>query len=375
LKDLIKNSWHFSRPDLAKSLTSRLTDPLFSRIALLGARRIGKTMFILRDLSPALSDSGCIPIYISMWANKNAPHKEMINKLNQTHKILAKKSTLSEVLNSEITKLAVAGINLEFKKNDSAITILDDELILLQNLLRDIIEKSKGKRVVLLLDEIQHLISDKNFSSFQYGLRTILDELNENISVLYTGSSRAGMKAMFNNKDMPFYNSANQSEFPLLNMSFISFCTTKMHEQYNLSYNSSEMFDFFNSVNSSPYWIIRLVRHLVMEQRDLKSSIQYIKGIITKESDFDNLLDELTLIEKIVFVRINRSKSLYSKEAYLAYKKYNIEATRSSILNAIKKIKNKRLITKVGSSYLIEEAGFIIAVEGYLTKVEVDTTL
>lgn len=370
MKGLIKNSWHFSRRELAESLTNRLTDPLFSRIALLGARRIGKTMFILRDLSPMLSDSGCIPIYISMWANKNAPHKEMINKLKQTHQILEKKSTLSNVLNTEITKLAVAGVNLEFKKNDSAVVILDDELILLQNLLRGIVDKANGKRVVLLLDEIQHLISSENFSVFQYGLRTTLDELNENVSVLYTGSSRAGMEAMFNNKDMPFYNSANQSEFPLLTTDFISFCTVKMNEQYGLLYDSAEIVDFFNSINSSPYWIIRLVRHLVMEQCELKSGIGYIKDIIAKEGDFDNLLDELTLIEKIVFVRLNKNKPLYSKEAYVAYNKYNLQMTRSGILNAIKKLKNKRLITKVGSSYVIEEAGFITAVENYLISIK-----
>jgi len=63
---------------------------------------------------------------------------------------------------------------------------------------------------------------------------------------------------------------------------------------------------------------------------------------------------------------------IIAKEAYLAYNKYNIQATRSSILNAIKKIKNKRLITKIGPTYLIEKAGFIIAVEGYLAEVEVD---
>jgi len=71
----MKISWHYNRPELAKNMTSQLTCGLFNRLAYLGQRRIGKTMFLLKDLSPSLIKAGCVPVYISLWSNKNAPQK------------------------------------------------------------------------------------------------------------------------------------------------------------------------------------------------------------------------------------------------------------------------------------------------------------
>jgi hypothetical protein len=78
---------------------------LFNRIAYRGQRRIGKTMFLLKDLMPSLVKDNCIPVYISMWSNLNAPQKEIINKLQITLEHLGKKGALQSVLTSEITKV------------------------------------------------------------------------------------------------------------------------------------------------------------------------------------------------------------------------------------------------------------------------------
>lgn len=197
-------------------------------------------MFLLKDLMPRLVENNCIPVYISMWSNLNAPQKEIINKLQITLEHLGKKGALQSVLSSEITKVKALGITAEFGTLDSVITT-DDELIIISNLLRQLVEKAKKKRVILLIDEVQHLITAKEFSPLQYMLRTIFDELNETIGVLYTRSSRSGIEAMFNNKNMPFFNSANQVAFPLLGNDYVSHINAMLKKHFNLNYTTTEL--------------------------------------------------------------------------------------------------------------------------------------
>jgi hypothetical protein len=85
------------------------------------------------------------------------------------------------------------------------------------------------------------LITAKEFSPLQYMLRTIFDELNETIGVLYTGSSRSGIEAMFNNKNMPFFNSANQVAFPLLSNDYVSHINAMLKKHFNLNYSTTEL--------------------------------------------------------------------------------------------------------------------------------------
>ena len=128
-------SWHYKRPTLAKNITGQLTSGLFNRLAYLGQRRIGKTMFLLKDLTPSLVKAHCIPVYISMWSNKNAPQKEIINKLQLSLEQIGQKSALQSVLTAEITKVKALGITAEFGQLDPVVAT-DDELIIIGNLLR-----------------------------------------------------------------------------------------------------------------------------------------------------------------------------------------------------------------------------------------------
>ncbi len=365
----MSNDWHYGRPELAKQYAARLQDKLFSRIALIGSRRIGKTAFILNDLAPELIAQGCLPVYISLWSDRSAPHMEFIAKFEAAIDAIKNKTPLSALMLTEVTKLSLGNsllgkVDMEFKNTQAE----NNNLLLIRSLLSQLIGLSKGKgakgkRVILLLDEIQHLLTDKAFGDFQYALRTMLDEVGDSIGVLYTGSSRSGMSAMFANKDLPFYHSAQPAEFPLIDDGFVAFCVTRLKD-YNLHYNSVEMLDFWHSVNCSPYWSIILVRHLVMQQCSMAIAIEHINGLIADDGDFERLLRKLSLIEKLILVRITQGFSLYSKQASEDFKQAKCSATRSNIQTALTKLVTKKIITKLpDNSYLIEVEGLVAAIE------------
>ncbi len=350
-------SWHYNRPSLAKNITQQLTSGLFNRLAYLGQRRIGKTMFLLKDLMPSLVKANCIPVYISMWSNKNAPQKEIINKLQMSLKQLGKKDALQSVLTAEIIKINVLGITAEFGTLDPVVAT-DDELVIIGNLLRQLVQEASNKRVVLLIDEIQHLITAKEFFPLQYMLRTILDELNESIGVLYTGSSRSGIEAMFNNKDMPFFNSANQVAFPHLGDNYVIHINAMLKKHFALSYSTRELIKYFNSINQSAFWFDRLAQYLALNQTDLQEACSTINEMMQLESQYDSTVDALTKIQQGVLVRVADKLSRYDEEAITLYKKVGVnKPSRSQIQSAFKSLQSKRLITKVGHTIFIEESG------------------
>jgi hypothetical protein len=350
-------SWHYNRPVLAKTITQQLTSGLFNRLAFLGQRRIGKTMFLLKDLTPSLVKANCIPVYISMWSNKNAPHKEIINKLQMAIQHVGKKGVLASVLTAEITKLKALGITAEFGQLDPVVAS-DDDLIIIGNLLRQLVNEAAKNRVILLIDEIQHLITAKEFSPLQYMLRTILDELNESIGVLYTGSSRNGIEAMFNNKNMPFYNSANQVAFPYLGEEYVSHINGMLKKHFDLRYSNIELNTYFNAINKSAFWFDRLAQYLALNQTSLSDGCRVINEMMELENQYDSTVDALTAIQQGVLVRVSANQSRYDKQAIELYKKLGVKKTsRSQIQSAFKSLETKRLITKVADTIFIEESG------------------
>ncbi len=360
----MSDKWHYSRKSLAEQHARRLQDSLFSRVALIGSRRIGKTAFVIKDLTPALLKADCIPVYISLWSDRSAPHNEFIAKLQAALLAIKNKSALRSLLNSDVTKLAVGNnslgkLELEFKSAKAQ----SSELLQIRTLLCDLVEAAKGKRVVLLLDEIQHLVSDVVFNDLQHTLRSILDELGSSISVLYTGSSRAGMTAMFENPDLPFYHSAQPSEFPKIDDYFVDFCIQRL-TSYGLHFSNIELLEFWHEIDCSPYWMIQLMRRVVLELCSLSDGISFIREAISIDGNFDTLLKKMSAVEEVVLVRLANNQQLYSAQSYEYFKLLGIKTTRSTIQSAIGKLKTKRLLTRLpNGSYLIESSGLVSVIE------------
>ncbi|GEA52317.1 hypothetical protein VIN01S_31210 [Vibrio inusitatus NBRC 102082] len=99
--------WSYPREDLARHIGTMCQDTLFSQMAYLGSRRIGKTHFLLHDLSPYLFDKGLTPIYINMWSNKNAPQNEIMSQLLAANNKLSQEGAIKRILNTEIEQMAI----------------------------------------------------------------------------------------------------------------------------------------------------------------------------------------------------------------------------------------------------------------------------
>ena len=81
--------WHYPRGELVEQVMKTASFGLIHRLAMFAPRRKGKTAFLLQDLAPAATKRQILPVYASLWANPNAPHKPVIAALEQGLKTLA----------------------------------------------------------------------------------------------------------------------------------------------------------------------------------------------------------------------------------------------------------------------------------------------
>lgn len=371
---MMADPWFYHRPELARKYTMFCNDTLFSRMVFLGPRRIGKTSFFMNDLSPGLIDAGMLPIYISMWGNKSAPHAEFAEQLAFALDELSKEGAVKKLLNTQIKKLAIgnhiARVELEFTPSVAT----DIDLNNIKSLLKKIIANSNGAKVVLILDEFQHLVTSKSFENFQYALRTLLDTLGSQITVIYTGSSRTGIRAAFEDPKLPFYQSATIQEFPTLDNGFITHCVERLDQAYDIKINRQELQDFWNEIDHSPHWIINLMREVVEKKMmykgfSLGTSIDFIREAIQEEEKHSEILQNLTITDKAVFILRCSGKGIYAESSFEYIKSMGGKATRSSVQASDKKLQLKRLMSILPNKKVISEVyGLINAVKNDLAE-------
>lgn len=359
--------WFYHRPQLASHVGKMCKDTLFSRMVYLGTRRIGKSYFFLNDLSPYLIQEGMTPIYINMWGNKSAPHTEFVEQLAIALEELKHEGALKRFLNSEIQKLAIgnqfAKVEVEFKPKAAT----DIDLSNIKALLRSVVEAAGNSKIVLILDEFQHLSTSTVFDNFLYALRTLLDTYGSRITVIFTGSSRTGMKAAFEDDKVPFYQSAQVKEFPVIDDGFIEHCTNRLKDAYSIHINRLELLDFWHEIDYSPHWIINLMRELVANQRTLPQAIAFIKQAIKVEEGHEEILKNLTQTDKAVLLLLHSKRGLYSEASMAFVRSVGGKATKGSVQSSERRLENKKIISVLpNKSVIVELYGLVDAVWGDL---------
>ncbi|CAH9049722.1 hypothetical protein PSECIP111951_00011 [Pseudoalteromonas holothuriae] len=367
-----KVNWHFQRKDLAESYLQTVYQGAMSRIALLDVRRTGKTTFLLKDLYPIAIENGFIPVYINLWGEPESPTVAITQALNNTLSILDEtlKSKLSELANSEVKKLEV-GNNvfgkaiIEFS-DKHAHKPSESELFKIGQLVEALFNKC-GDKAIIIIDEIQHLASSDKFLPVQHALRTALDTYSD-ICVVFAGSSRSGVNAMFSDKDKPFYDSAFMIDFPRLGEEFVQHCCKTLKVHFNLEYDVLAINDFYEEIDKSPFWMMKLMTYLMAHKASLKEGTEYIKALMVQDGDFEGLKKRLRALDVEVLHLIRQEETaLYSASIvdYLSNKVAN-EVTSSAIQTSVKKLKTMQVISQYGDRYYIESPGFIKYLEATL---------
>jgi hypothetical protein len=198
--------WHFARPELALHHLKTFDLGLISATALHARHRMGKTEFLMQDLTPAAQADGYSVGYCNLWEEEQDPTEaiaEAVAACALPGRLLAKvrariRTPVSSLkVSGKVGSVAEGGAEIGFKATEkkqaarlrSAFSAFD---------------RSRN-RGLLLVDEAQ-VLADRRHLALEKALRAQLDTRKDRLKVMFTGSSEDRLRTMFGAENKAFYN-------------------------------------------------------------------------------------------------------------------------------------------------------------------------
>ncbi len=354
--------WHYPRPDLVADYMKMFELGISSNLAIIAPRRKGKTLFVLKDFAPFAQKQKYLPVYASLWQNINAPHEGLAVALEEAIDAIDKKARVSRILNSKIRKAAVTNellgkVELEFASQP--IQPSSSDLIYLEKLLATLQEKAGKRQVLLMIDEVQHLATHYAFDALTHSLRTMLDKRQGKIKTLFTGSSRHYMNLLFNASESPFYHFVESVPFPDLDEDFIRFLRSKLANEHQIAVAIQPLMKAFQQTDSSPYWMMKLIAHLVTYKVSVNDAVKHITQTMEAAEGYEQVVSSLKPIDKLVFLALCNSENPYSKALLQTIEETTeLKGIASNVQRSIQRLTGAHIISQIRKGeYLIEKPG------------------
>jgi hypothetical protein len=346
-------NWHFARDALAREVLDAYESGAISRGTIYAPRRKGKTEFILRDLIPLARSRGWVAVYANLWDDKDQPHHVLGAAMKEAVLAYRRRNILRRILTAPVNRLKAEGevpaigsfsAEVELASNPAGATA-EDMAEIRDNL--TILARSR-KRLLLAVDEIQHLATSPKFERLAFTLRTQLDSLGPRVSVIFTGSSWAGLARTFQHGSMPFYQSAQALPFPDMGKDFVEH-TARCYEQLTgRRLASAALMRFFDAHDRSPFHLQSLVKRM---------AIAGYAEVEQASRDYDAFLAEsgsqsrLTPFDSYVLERIEGSLPVFAAEALgalAAQHGIGVTAAKHRVKRALGQLEQQGRIAKTG---------------------------
>jgi hypothetical protein len=344
-----KNPWHFPRIDLAKQYLDLLDIGLSNSIALFAHRRSGKTEFVTHDLLPEAERRGAITYTVDFWANDQNPSECIVTGvLNTFHSLPLRKQLKGQPLKE--FKASLTGLSASI--GDPNISTINQAFSLMSQM-----HRGDSKKVVLFLDEIQHLATEPEYSSVAAALRTFIDKNKDWLTVVFTGSSQDGLNRLFSQRKSAFYNSTSIEDFPLLSSQYVEFTIQAFKEYTNLNIAISQALRVFDQINKNPEVFSQIIKGLLFSKRDdIETFYKENTKAYSTNADIQFRWEALTDLDSSVLGLLKSlidkeiSCGLYSMAAYRIIKEEaGVEVvTKSTVQYSIDKLRKAGWIYSTG---------------------------
>lgn len=252
--------WHYPRTDLADQILDRLDVGATTALTLFAPRRMGKTEFVVRDLLPMAVDRGYIDVYVNFWDRKDDPAESLIQGLSKA----AARLKLTTRIKQTMSRIRGFGFNTPIGGASASLkdTSESDRLNIIQELF-DLLMK-EDRKVLLALDEVQHLATESQFEPIVYALRGMIDLNRERVSVLYTGSSRSGLQRLFRRRNAPLFSSSQQIDLPNLGSGYLQHTARTFHAASHRTLDINDCSNAFKMVKRVPYDYRQIIDNLIL---------------------------------------------------------------------------------------------------------------
>ncbi|NND58976.1 MAG: hypothetical protein HKN49_01775 [Gammaproteobacteria bacterium] len=362
---MAKDPWHYPRKALATKFISQLDTGLAPRLTLVAPRRKGKTEFLVYDLAPAAEKAGYRVVYASLWANVNAPQLGLLEALSLAVEAKQKRRSVAKtVLGAAVQRVKIealsVGAELEFA--DTPVRVTTDEISQIDRLI-DELASGRRTKLLLILDEIQHLVTEEAFAPLVYGLRTTLDRLRQ-VRVVFSGSSRGGIRRMFGDQNAPFFGFSTEVELPDLDERFTAFLAKVYGKITNREIDPQALWKPFVQLDRNPFYIREALKLMALEP-GLKpdAAIKRLLVAVAEQNDYAGVWSRLPKLDRALFLEISEnpgSSGLHGSDKLERFSAImGKPVSRTLVARRLQRLVDQNLVSATSrGAYQVELPGF-----------------
>jgi hypothetical protein len=348
---------HISRPQLAEGYLALLNAQPGRPIALFAPRRIGKTYFLKNDLTPIARDAGFLTIYSDLWLNRGSP----LEAINYALEEALEDVTIPSGAVGKIAKTPIKGIaGVQFGDEPKRRQLPDQPELRFDALITRI-AKASGKRILLMLDEIQALAETPTGNSVIATIRAVLSNRQKEVCAVFTGSSQHALSQMMSTIGAPMYQFAQLMDFPYLDDEYLQLLVkhfTKVHPKKVISLDALR--HGFEYLGYKPALIKDIVKEMSAEGiEDVGFALQKFMSDEKQIGGWQSNFESQAPLEQALLVAIAYELQPMSKETIsLLTKKSGSAVTVAKVRYALEKLRKAGILTKPSGVYAIEDRLF-----------------
>ncbi|MFN3614124.1 MAG: hypothetical protein ACK4WC_06140 [Rubrimonas sp.] len=309
--------WHFSRTVFRDLVFDALLKSGADALRLFGPRRMGKTEFLLRDVAPEAARRRLPWVYASFWQSPQPPASNLHDAIERA---LASKGGVFSLegfrrLNPKlrIQPMGIGGeVDLagEGGRPAAAEIALDDALERLGG--------SAERPALLLLDEVQALAGPEH-APFIAALRTSLDKRRPRVKAIFTGSSLTGLRAMFDDRQAPFFHYGAPIDMPPLGEDFVDAMRAAHRNATGRDVDRAAAVAFFEEAGRSPYVLRRALEQMALRpDMDFAAARVFLLDELAERMGYREAWAKLSPLQRLLMVRIARGGSMLTAAEALA---------------------------------------------------------
>lgn len=354
-------NWHFARTDLAEQVLDRFNVGATTALTLFAPRRMGKTEFLLDDLLPmAGNERDYLTVYVNFWDRMNDPVDSMIIGLQRAGnqaKFKDKAKGWFGKFRSGGIDTPIGGVSLEVAGADPA-----QKLDAVQEMFDALI--ADGRRVLLALDEVQHLATSQAFEPLVFALRGMIDSNRQRVRVIYTGSSRSGLTKLFNKRNAPLFSSSQQIDLPEFGRAYLEHMAAAFNEATGRTLDLNECQAAFKMIKKVPFDYRQIIDQLILKGgTDIRAATQQYLEENNQDEAYLATWAEMKPVDRAVlqWVISGNTQGMYSQEAraFIAEELGMGEIDVPTIQNAVNRLRKKTHLAPVAQGrYELEDPFF-----------------
>lgn len=358
--------WHYPRKDLTEKVLIAYEQGLSDTLTLFAPRRMGKTEFVLLDLIPAAAKRGYTPVYVSFWENKDDPTSSLLAAINVAleesswwQRATKKISSARLSVHADATGELGGSLDLAKRAGNPNNT---DTLVALKEALSTLV--AKHDRVLLCLDEAQHLATRPEFENLVFFLRTFLDQNRKQIRVMYTGSSRDGLRKLFHKRKAALFQSSSQIDLPQLGSGFVEHMRQCYQQATRQDFSLQDGLIAFSTLNYVPREFRSVLEKMILSgSSDITVAAAIARDEHVEDSNYPAIWNTLKSIDQAILTWIAHYGTGLYQEACKDYIASHLgiasdQIETHHIQNAVNRLRGEHLSLVSHGNYEFEDARF-----------------